>query len=82
MTREMSNGSNKVSAEHFARAAYLYVRQSSSYQVDHHLESKRRQYDLGADRLTFTRPSQSEVAALRSRAECVCGSRCLCLSVA
>ena len=46
MTREMSNASNKVSAEHFARAAYLYVRQSSSYQVEHHLESKRRQYDL------------------------------------
>ena len=46
MTQQMSNARSKVSAEHFARAAYLYVRQSCSYQVEHHLESKRRQYDL------------------------------------
>lgn len=46
MKPEMSNAGNKVSAEHVSRAAYLYVRQSSSYQVEHHLESKRRQYDL------------------------------------
>ncbi len=46
MTRAMSSASDKVSAEHIGRAAYLYVRQSSPYQVEHHRESQRRQYDL------------------------------------
>jgi len=38
--------SDKISAEHRSRAAYVYVRQSSAHQVRHHLESKRRQYEL------------------------------------
>lgn len=36
----------KVRAEHLERSAYVYVRQSSVYQVEHNLESQRRQYGL------------------------------------
>ena len=42
----MNDASSKIEAEHLERSAYIYVRQSSYYQVEHHLESKRRQYDL------------------------------------
>jgi DNA invertase Pin-like site-specific DNA recombinase len=40
---------NKITADHLARAAYVYVRQSSLEQVQHNQESQRRQYGL-ADR--------------------------------
>ena len=40
------NDQNKVTAEHLRRDAYLYVRQSSLYQVANNTESARRQYDL------------------------------------
>ena len=43
----MSN--EKVQPTHLQRAAFVYVRQSSAAQVEHHRESTRRQYDL-ADR--------------------------------
>ena len=39
----------KISAEHLARSAYVYVRQSSPDQLVHNHESRRRQYGL-ADR--------------------------------
>ncbi len=42
----MNEASGKIGAEHLDRAAYVYVRQSSFYQVENNLESKRRQYDL------------------------------------
>jgi DNA invertase Pin-like site-specific DNA recombinase len=42
----MPEPSTKVTAAHLARDAYLYVRQSSLYQVAHYTESSRRQYDL------------------------------------
>lgn len=38
--------SEKIRPEHLQRAAYVYVRQSSPYQVRHHLESQQRQYGL------------------------------------
>jgi len=38
----------KITPEHRERAAYVYVRQSTFYQVEHHRESTRRQYDLVA----------------------------------
>ncbi len=38
----------KIQSEHLQRVAYVYVRQSSPYQVEHHQESRRRQYDLAA----------------------------------
>ena len=40
---------NKITADHLARAAYVYVRPSSLEQVQHNQESQRRQYGL-ADR--------------------------------
>jgi DNA invertase Pin-like site-specific DNA recombinase len=38
--------SEKLTPEHLARAAYVYVRQSTGYQVRRHVESRRRQYGL------------------------------------
>jgi hypothetical protein len=40
------NDQSKVTADHLRRDAYLYVRQSSLYQVANNTESARRQYDL------------------------------------
>ena len=37
---------SKLSAEHLARGAYVYVRQSSADQLRHNHESRRRQYAL------------------------------------
>jgi hypothetical protein len=37
---------SKITAEHLARSAIVYVRQSTSYQVANNLESQRRQYGL------------------------------------
>jgi DNA invertase Pin-like site-specific DNA recombinase len=39
--------SEKIQGHHRDRQAYIYVRQSTPYQVRNHLESQRRQYDLG-----------------------------------
>ena len=44
----MSISQAKVQAEHLARQAYIYVRQSSMTQVCEHQESTRRQYELQA----------------------------------
>jgi DNA invertase Pin-like site-specific DNA recombinase len=38
--------SEKISVEHLKRAAYVYIRQSSSQQVRFHLEGQKRQYGL------------------------------------
>ena len=37
---------NKVTTNHLARMAYLYIRQSSLHQVQENRESTARQYDL------------------------------------
>ena len=37
---------NKIIADHLARQACVYIRQSMPGQVQHNLESKRRQYAL------------------------------------
>ncbi|MFN2505343.1 MAG: recombinase family protein, partial [Acidimicrobiales bacterium] len=42
----MNDTSSKVTPGHLRRDAYLYVRQSSLYQVANNTESSRRQYDL------------------------------------
>jgi DNA invertase Pin-like site-specific DNA recombinase len=44
----MNDVSTKVAPHHLCRNAYLYVRQSSLYQVANNTESARRQYDLRA----------------------------------
>lgn len=36
----------KIRAEHLERNAYVYIRQSTARQVEHNLESQRRQYNL------------------------------------
>ncbi len=38
----------KITSEHLARTAFVYVRQSTANQVTHNLESRRRQYGLTA----------------------------------
>jgi DNA invertase Pin-like site-specific DNA recombinase len=47
---------DKIKPEHLRRAAYVYVRQSTNYQVRHHREGQQRQYDLAqrARQLGFT----------------------------
>src|SRR6266480_4392969 len=54
MTAMMSSA--KITPEHLARRAIVYVRQSSPAQVRHNLESQRRQYELvyPARQLGFT----------------------------
>lgn len=37
---------SKITAEHLGRSAYIYIRQSSTYQVANNLESQHRQYGL------------------------------------
>jgi DNA invertase Pin-like site-specific DNA recombinase len=37
---------DKITERHLSRSAYVYVRQSTQYQVDHNQESSRRQYAL------------------------------------
>src|ERR1700721_2067403 len=37
---------SKITAEHLARSAIVYVRQSTAHQVANNLESQRRQYGL------------------------------------
>ena len=53
----MSEVPNKVSATHLARDAYLYVRQSTLYQVANNTESSRRQYDLRGRAVALGWPS-------------------------
>src|SRR5438128_138905 len=38
--------SDKIKSQHVGRKALLYVRQSSTYQVNHNLESQRLQYAM------------------------------------
>ena len=37
---------NKITADHLSRRACVYIRQSTPDQVQHNLESQRRQYGL------------------------------------
>lgn len=43
---------SKVTPEHLARQAVVYIRQSTPDQVAHNLESKRRQYNFAGARAT------------------------------
>src|ERR1700730_8343257 len=49
--------SEKIKPHHLERGAYVYVRQSTPYQVRNHLESKERQYALArrAEQLGFAK---------------------------
>ena len=46
MSTSMNHEFSKVNGEHLQRSAYVYVRQSTYYQVEHHRESTARQYNL------------------------------------
>ncbi len=54
----MNDASTKVAAEHLRRDAYLYVRQSSLYQVANNTESTRRQYDLRSRAVALGWPAE------------------------
>jgi len=62
---------NKIRAEHLARRACIYIRQSTPEQVQHNLESQRRQYGL-ADRARAL--GWNEVEVIDEDLGCCCGS--------
>jgi DNA invertase Pin-like site-specific DNA recombinase len=55
------NDQSKVTADHLRRDAYLYVRQSSLYQVANNTESSRRQYDPRGRAVALGRPADSVI---------------------
>ena len=55
------NDQSKVTANHLRRDAYLYVRQSSLYQVANNTESARRQYDLRGRAVALGWPTDSVI---------------------
>jgi DNA invertase Pin-like site-specific DNA recombinase len=57
----MNDHSTKVTAEQLRRDAYLYVRQSSLYQVAHNTESSRRQYDLRGRAVALGWPAEQVI---------------------
>jgi DNA invertase Pin-like site-specific DNA recombinase len=57
----MSDSQTKVTADHLRRDAYLYVRQSSLYQVTNNTESARRQYDLRGRAIALGWPTERVV---------------------
>jgi DNA invertase Pin-like site-specific DNA recombinase len=57
----MSQNSSKVTADHLRRGAYLYVRQSTLYQVANNTESARRQYDLRGRAVALGWPAEKVV---------------------
>jgi DNA invertase Pin-like site-specific DNA recombinase len=57
----MSDAAGKVTADHLRRDAYLYVRQSTLYQVANNTESTRRQYDLRGRAIALGWPAEHVV---------------------
>lgn len=57
----MSENSSKVTADHLRRDAYLYVRQSTLYQVANNTESARRQYDLRGRAVALGWPAEKVI---------------------
>jgi len=57
----MNDAQLKVTAAHLFRDAYLYVRQSSLYQVANNTESARRQYDLRGRAVALGWPAERVV---------------------
>lgn len=55
------NDQSKVTADHLRRDAYLYVRQSSLYQVANNTESARRQYDLRGRAVALGWPAEQVI---------------------
>src|SRR6266403_2371211 len=59
--RRPMNDVTKVGVSHLARAAYVYLRQSSPAQVEHNRESTQRQYALVSKATALGWPSQQVV---------------------
>ena len=57
----MNENTGKVTADHLRRDAYLYVRQSTLYQVANNTESTRRQYDLRGRAVALGWPAERVV---------------------
>ena len=57
----MSENSSKVTIDHLRRDAYLYVRQSTLYQVANNTESARRQYDLRGRAVALGWPAEKVI---------------------
>jgi resolvase-like protein len=57
----MTDTSSKVTADHLRRDPYLYVRQSTLYQVANNSESGRRQYDLSGRAVALGWPAERVV---------------------
>jgi len=57
----MTDASTKVTADHLRRDPYLYVRQSTLYQVANNTESSRRQYDLRGRAVALGWPAERVV---------------------
>jgi DNA invertase Pin-like site-specific DNA recombinase len=57
----MSENASKVTADHLRRDAYLYVRQSTLYQVANNTESARRQYDLRGRAVALGWPAENVI---------------------
>lgn len=57
----MSENTGKVTAGHLRRDAYLYVRQSTLYQVANNTESARRQYDLRGRAVALGWPAEKVI---------------------
>lgn len=53
-----SHESSKIQPHHLERAAYVYVRQSSPFQVEHHTESGRLQYERIEQAMSFGWPRE------------------------
>ena len=63
----------KLTADHLARKAVVYVRQSSERQVRHHTESQRLQYGLA--RIIHERPLRVQIPSPAALIGLVAGSK-------
>jgi DNA invertase Pin-like site-specific DNA recombinase len=55
------NDRAKIGASHLSRAAYVYLRQSTTAQVEHNRESTQRQYALAARATALGWPAQQVI---------------------
>lgn len=75
---------NKIRADHLSRKACVYIRQSTPGQVQHNLESQRRQYGLvdragrsaGKMSKSLTRIWAAQVRARTGKALSACSGSC------
>ena len=76
MNNPVFDSRSKIRSHHLELMAYIYIRQSSPYQVENNLESKRRQYNLvdWAQQMGWSKDKvvlvdEDQAAALRLKCE-------------